>query len=60
MQGMATAPAVTSTDRVSARWPALALLAFGVLLLYGVGFTSLSVAHNAAHDTRHATGFPCH
>jgi len=40
--------------------PALALLGFGAVMLYGVGFTSVSAVHNAAHDTRHATGFPCH
>ena len=40
--------------------PALALLGFGVVMLYGVGFVDISAVHNAAHDTRHATGFPCH
>ena len=42
------------------RLPALAVLAFGMLLLYGVGFATLPAAHNTAHDTRHANGFPCH
>lgn len=32
----------------------------GVLFLYGAGFVQTSVAHNAAHDMRHAQGFPCH
>jgi cobalt transporter subunit CbtB len=32
----------------------------GVVILFGVGFTSPSVLHNAAHDVRHAQGFPCH
>ncbi len=40
--------------------PALALLLFGAVMLYGVGFASADTVHNAAHDTRHATGFPCH
>ena len=40
--------------------PALALLAFGAVMLYGVGFSTISAVHNAAHDTRHVTGFPCH
>jgi cobalt transporter subunit CbtB len=40
--------------------PALALLGFGAMMLYGVGFSTISAMHNAAHDTRHATGFPCH
>lgn len=40
--------------------PAAALLLFGAVMLYGVGFASTDAVHNAAHDTRHATGFPCH
>ena len=42
------------------RWPALLVFAFGAFLLYWVGFSHIPVAHNAVHDTRHATGFPCH
>lgn len=39
---------------------AAAALALGLVLLGGVGFAGASVLHNAAHDTRHAVGFPCH
>ena len=42
------------------RMPAVALLMFGLIILYGVGFSTASVAHNATHDARHASGFPCH
>jgi cobalt transporter subunit CbtB len=42
------------------RWPAAAVLLFGVTILYVVGFSDFPKAHNAAHDTRHASGFPCH
>jgi cobalt transporter subunit CbtB len=31
----------------------------GALLLYGAGFASDVRLHNAAHDARHAAGFPC-
>jgi cobalt transporter subunit CbtB len=41
-------------------WPAIAVLVFGFALLYCVGFTTMARVHNAAHDTRHASGFPCH
>jgi len=37
-------------------WPAVAVILFGILFLYGVGFSNISAAHNA----RHANGFPCH
>ncbi len=38
---------------------ALALV-FGLFLLVGTGFAGDYRLHNGAHDTRHATGFPCH
>jgi cobalt transporter subunit CbtB len=60
MQGLVAPLPVGSAERVASRWAALAVLAFGLLMLYGAGFSTLSVAHNLAHDTRHATGFPCH
>lgn len=37
-----------------------AALALGLVMLYAVGFSEASVAHNAAHDVRHANGRPCH
>lgn len=37
-----------------------AALIFGVVVLFAVGFLPMGVAHNAAHDTRHALAFPCH
>ena len=37
-----------------------AVVCFGALILYAVGFLPMSAAHNAAHDTRHAVVFPCH
>jgi cobalt transporter subunit CbtB len=49
-----------SAHPLAERLPVLGLLVFGLVMLYGVGFTTLSAAHNAAHDTRHAAGFPCH
>jgi cobalt transporter subunit CbtB len=37
-----------------------ALLLTGAALVYMVGLSHMALAHNAAHDTRHAIGFPCH
>ena len=42
------------------RLPAFAVLLLGLVVLYAVGFSTVPQAHNAAHDTRHASGFPCH
>ena len=33
---------------------------FGIAILFVVGFSHSTIAHNAAHDTRHALAFPCH
>ena len=38
----------------------LAAAALGMVILFGVGFASMDMAHNAAHDTRHSVAFPCH
>jgi cobalt transporter subunit CbtB len=38
----------------------MAAIAFGAFILFAVGFLPMDVAHNAAHDTRHALVFPCH
>lgn len=45
---------------VASKWPALFATMLGVVMIFGVGFSNLNVAHNAAHDTRHAMAFPCH
>jgi cobalt transporter subunit CbtB len=38
----------------------LALLFIGLTLTFAVGLSNMALAHNTAHDTRHAIGFPCH
>lgn len=48
-------------SRSSARLVAALFLAiFGIGLVYATGFAGSHVLHNAAHDARHANGFPCH
>lgn len=37
-----------------------ATLMLGAVMVYGVEFSASPVAHNAAHDVRHANGRPCH
>lgn len=31
-----------------------------LVVLSAVGFSPIEVIHNATHDTRHSSGFPCH
>ena len=33
---------------------------FGASLVFVSGFASSQTLHEAAHDMRHSTGFPCH
>ncbi|HVA81112.1 MAG TPA: CbtB domain-containing protein [Candidatus Binataceae bacterium] len=39
---------------------AMAAIALGSAILFVVGFSHGELIHAAAHDVRHATGFPCH
>ncbi len=36
------------------------LLFSGVSVVYAVGLEPMLYLHDAFHDVRHATGFPCH
>ncbi len=44
---------------VTAR-PGLLALFLGSIFVLGTGFSHIGSVHNAAHDARHAAGFPCH
>jgi cobalt transporter subunit CbtB len=46
--------------RLSQRGAAAVAAMLGLFLIWGVGFAAPHVLHEAAHDTRHAIGFPCH
>jgi len=65
-------PAVLGMERVEQRLrirvgvssnailAALTAFALGFTTLFVVGFSHSDLLHAAAHDVRHATGFPCH
>ncbi|HEY7750276.1 MAG TPA: CbtB domain-containing protein [Aestuariivirgaceae bacterium] len=55
-----TAAFVLSTFIGQRTFSGLLIMACGILLLAGAGFAGSDFLHNAAHDTRHAIGFPCH
>lgn len=50
-------PSATSLSDFSS---ALILATLGLALVLIAGFAGTPAVHNATHDTRHATGFPCH
>lgn len=50
-------PTAVRRDAVAA---ALLAACLGAVLVLGIGFLHAETVHDAAHDTRHAIGFPCH
>ena len=48
---------VSVSQRIKA---GLVCLFIGATLVFTVGLSHISAAHNAAHNTRHSLGFPCH
>ncbi|KAI2675138.1 MULTISPECIES: CbtB-domain containing protein [unclassified Pseudomonas] len=56
--GSNTASSTTTlTQRLTA---ALCASILGACLVYFAGFSHIEAVHNAAHDTRHSSAFPCH
>jgi cobalt transporter subunit CbtB len=51
---------IGATDRSRTLVAALCAALLGTFVIWGVGFSHISVLHNAAHDTRHSAAFPCH
>lgn len=49
--------APVSTSKVL---PVLFAVVLGVTLIFAAGFAETKTLHSTTHDTRHATGFPCH
>ena len=50
----------TSVKTSSTLLSVLFVAALGGALLFVAGHAQSSTLHDAAHDIRHATGFPCH
>jgi len=48
------------TNQVNKKTQLLISGLFAVIILAIVGFAPIEVIHNATHDTRHSSGFPCH
>lgn len=51
---------IRATDRSQALMAVLFVAVFGAALLFVAGHLQTASLHDAAHDVRHATGFPCH
>ena len=53
-----SAPAAPTTASLATQ--RLIAAAIGAFIVGIVGFSHMSVAHNAGHDYRHSMAFPCH
>lgn len=62
MKALTTTPdiAAIQSGTLSGRWQGVGLMLAGAVIVYLVGFIGIPQVHNATHDTRHSTGFPCH
>ena len=60
MQNQVAVAATPRAVTISAALQLAAAIVLGLVILYGAGFVSSPLVHNAAHDARHAQGFPCH
>lgn len=50
----------TNSSSMSRILPLIMAIMLGVSVLAVAGHAQSPTLHGAAHDTRHATGFPCH
>ena len=57
---MNLAASASDARRPAVPLQALAAIAFGSFILFMVGFSPINAVHNAAHDVRHSSAFPCH
>jgi cobalt transporter subunit CbtB len=49
-----------TSDKTRALLSVLGMLMLGMVILFAAGHAQSATLHDAAHDVRHATGFPCH
>jgi cobalt transporter subunit CbtB len=50
----------TAVKSASGLLPIVFVALIGATLLFVAGMAQSATLHDAAHDVRHATGFPCH
>ena len=57
---MTTTAASASGVAAQSKAASIAAIVLGGLFVFMIGFSQIDVVHNAAHDTRHSSAFPCH
>jgi cobalt transporter subunit CbtB len=49
-----------ASEKTTALLSVLGMAMLGLVILFAAGHAQSATLHDAAHDVRHATGFPCH
>lgn len=60
VENTAQSKSITASSVASKTVQLIAAFMLGATVVYAAGFINTPAAHNAAHDTRHSQGFPCH
>jgi cobalt transporter subunit CbtB len=60
MMNMTTTTKTRSSDKTTALVSVLFMAVLGGAILFAAGHAQSASLHDAAHDVRHASGFPCH
>jgi cobalt transporter subunit CbtB len=55
-----TTSSTTTATQAQRLTAAVSAMILGACLVYFAGFSHIDAVHNAAHDTRHSSAFPCH
>ena len=60
MKMMMTIAKARASEKTTALLSVLGMAMLGLVILFAAGHAQSATLHDAAHDVRHATGFPCH
>ncbi len=60
MMNTTTKISTRASDKTTALASVLGVALLGLTILFIAGHAQSAALHDAAHDVRHATGFPCH
>lgn len=60
MKMMMTIAKTCASEKTTTLLSVLGMALLGLMIVVAAGHAQSATLHDAAHDVRHATGFPCH
>ena len=60
MKMMMTITKTRASEKTTTLLSVLGMALLGLTIVFAAGHATSATLHDAAHDVRHATGFPCH